>query len=156
MSNSFSGRTDIPVLIVSIAAVLLAAVLSMATIVSRSDKSTITTTSIPGEAADEAARAGINAAKWHIECHGRTTAGSLHSHYYINGGSYRVAWGDMDLRDSIVEVISEGSFSSGKNQEYRVKLESKIKVDFLPAHKNEILTSYYSEMRPDSLNPTQR
>ena len=143
MSNSFNGRTDLPVLILSILAVLVAAAISMATIASRSDKNTISATSIPGDAADEAAKAGISAAKWHIECHGRTTAGSLHSHYYIYGGSYRVEWGDMNLRDSIVEVRSEGSFSSGNNQEYRVKLESKIKVEFLPAHKNAILTSYY-------------
>jgi hypothetical protein len=156
MSNSSSSRTDIPVLVLSIIAVLVAAVLSMATIVTRSDKNTISATSIPDEVANEAAKAGISAAKWHIECHGRTTAGNLSSHYYINGATYRASWGDMDLQDSMVQVVSEGNFAVGNNQDYKVRLESKIKINFLPAHKNEILTSYYSEIRDDSLSSAQR
>jgi hypothetical protein len=152
MRNNVSGKTDLPILIISIIAVLVAGALSMATIARWSDKNVISTASIPVEAADEAARAGIGAARWHIECHGRTTAGSLSPHYNVNGGLYRVAWGDMNLQDSLVEVISEGIFTVANNQDYSVRLDSTIKVNFLPAHTNEILTSYYSEKRADFID----
>jgi hypothetical protein len=124
----------------------------MATITSKSDKNVIYTANIPGEIADEAARAGLNAAKWHIECHGRTSAGGLAPRFYVNGAIYSVKWGDINPGDSIVEIKSVGSFASGPGQSYRSILESKIKIDFLPAHKNTILTSYYSEKWPDLLD----
>jgi hypothetical protein len=152
MGGSTSGRTDLPVLILSIIAVILAGVMSLATITSKSDKNVIYTSNIPSEIADEAARAGVNAAKWHIECHGRTVAGGLSSRYYVNGAIYSVKWGDVNLRDSIVDIKSVGSFASGPGQIYRSILESKIKIDFLPAHRNTILTTYYSENWPDLID----
>jgi hypothetical protein len=101
---------------------------------------------------DEAAKAGIEAAKWHIQCHGRTTSGSIGPHFWINGATYGAQWDDMDLRDSTVIVRSVGDYEIGSNQSYQVNLESKIKIEFLPAHTNSVFTSYYSEKRvPDSL-----
>jgi hypothetical protein len=133
-------------------AMLLAGVLSIATISTKTDKNEISKMSVPGDLADEAARAGLDAAKWHIECHGRTTAGSLSPHFYINGATYSIAWSDLNLTDSTVHVRSLGQYAIGRNQEFRVSLASKIKIDFLPAHRNKILTDYYSEDRSNLLD----
>jgi hypothetical protein len=152
MDNSISGRTDLPVLVLSIIAVILAGVLSMATITSKSDKNIIYSDNIPADMADEAARAGLGAAKWHIECHGRTVAGGLSPRFYINGAMYSVRWGDVNLNDSTVAVRSVGSIAAGPSQSYRSVLESKIKLEFMPVHKNMILTSYYSENWPNLLD----
>ncbi len=133
-------------------AMLLAGVLSIATISTRTDKNEISKVTAPRDLAEEAARAGLDAAKWHIECHGRTSAGSLSPHYYINGATYSISWDNLDLRDSTVHVNSMGQYTIGKNQDYRVSIESKIKIDFLPAHKNEILSEYYSRNRTDLID----
>ena len=147
MSRSNSGRTDLPVLVLSVLAVLVAGAISMTTISTSSDKNYVTGTSSPSEIADEAARAGLEVAQWHIECHGRTTAGSIGPHFCINGALYTAEWDDMNPLDSTVVVRSTGDYEISKSQIFRAHLESKIKVGFLPPHKNMILDSYYSVKR---------
>jgi hypothetical protein len=149
MSRNISGGTELPVLILSIVALAIAGGLSIITISNGSDRNEISGRPIRSDAAGEAARAGLEAAKWHIECHGRSKAGSLGPHFYINGATYTVCWSDMNMQDSTVMVQSVGNFAWGIDRSYRVNLESKIKIDFLPAHRNMILSSYYSENRND-------
>ena len=94
--------------------------------------------------ASAAAYAGLDAAKWHIECHGRTESGSLAPHYHINGAIYIVEWDDVNLSDSTVTVRSRGILRSAQQENYSIDILNRIKLEFLPAHRNEILTSYYA------------
>jgi len=145
MTQFTSGKSDIPILILSVVALLLAGVLSMVTMANRPDKIEANLSSSSYHAAEEAAEAGIQAAKWHIQCHGRKRAGGLDSKYHINGATYKVAWDDIDLTDSTVVIHSEGESVMPSDQRYTYKLDSKIKIEFLPAHSDDILTSYYDE-----------
>jgi hypothetical protein len=147
MGKNISGRTEIPILVLSIMTVIIAGGLSIITISRGSDRNEISGQSAPNDRADEAARAGLEAAKWHIECHGRSKAGGMGPRYYINGATYSVQWDDVNMEDSTVVVRSVGNFAVGIDQDYQVDLESKIKIDFLPAHRNTILSEYYSEKR---------
>jgi hypothetical protein len=143
MANS--GRTDLPILILSVLAVAIAGGISVITMTHGSDKNAVYNQSIPNDMADEAARAGLEAAKWNIECHGRTKSGGLGPRFHINGATYSVCWDDMNIADSTVLVHSLGDYEVGLNQNYQVFMESKIKIEFLPGCTNAILTSYYSE-----------
>jgi hypothetical protein len=149
MSNRGEIKLDSAVLIASALAVLVAATLTMATIARNSQKSeqlsqVFFDSPDPMERAEQAARAGVEAAKWHIECHGRIEAGGLSPKYHINGATYTVAWGDVDLSDSIVIVRSTGNFSWDGKRQYQVDTESKIKIESMPSHGQEILSAYYS------------
>ena len=145
--NAYENKkNDTVVLVFSIIAVLFAGFISMATISNHSRKMNAVNSSDPFVCAEAAARAGLDAAKWHIECHGRVEKGSLSPHYFINGALYSVEWDDVDLRDSTVTVRSEGDFSSG-GQHYRMDLSSRIKLGFLPTHRQPILSAYYSKVR---------
>lgn len=139
-----SHRDESTVLMLSIFAVLVAVVLSMATISGRTADNASFELSDPYAMASAAAYAGLDAAKWHIECHGRTEGGSLTPHYHINGAVYSVEWDDVNLGDSTVIVRSYGIFRSGQQDNYSVNIVDRIKLEFLPAHRNEILTSYYA------------
>ena len=143
MANQTDTRTDTVVLIFSTLAVLIAATLSMATI-STNHHEMLAESHDPSERAEAAAHAGIEAARWHIECHGRTEAGGLTPKYYINGATYTVEWDRVDMADSTVKVRSFGDFSWGDDKQYEVFVESKIKLEFLPSHNREILSEYYS------------
>lgn len=150
MSHRGEIKIDSVVLIISALAVLVAATLTMATITRNSVKSEqpdgISFDSPdPMKRAEQAARAGLDAARWHIECHGRIEAGGLSSKYFANGATYRVAWDDVDMTDSTVIVRSAGNFSWGGEKQYHVDIESKIKIEFLPSHRQGILSSYYSK-----------
>ncbi len=135
------------VLVLSVLAVLVAGAISITTISNSSDKNYVAGVSSPGQIADQAAMAGLEAAKWHIECHGRTTSGSIGPHFCINGALYSAEWGDMNPLDSTVVVKSTGDYEISKGQVFRAHLESKLKIEYLPPHKNMILSSYYSAKR---------
>lgn len=143
MANQNDTRTDTVVLIFSTLAVLIAATLSMATI-STNHNEMLADSPNPSERAEAAANAGIEAARWHIECHGRTEAGGLTPKYYVNGATYTVEWDNVDMVDSTVTVRSFGDFSWGDDKHYEIFVESKLKLEFLPSHNQEILKEYYS------------
>ena len=143
MAFQSDSRTDTVILIFSTLAVLIAATLSMATI-STGTKSLLDDSPNPTERAEAAANAGIDVARWHIECHGRIEAGGLSPRYYINGAIYKVEWDDVNMTDSTVTVRSTGDFSWGDDKHYRVNVESRIKLEFLPDHRQEILDEYYT------------
>lgn len=143
MASQFDTRTDTVVLIFSTLAVLIAATLSMATISSSPDIAKIDSP-IASERAEAAANAGIETARWHIENHGRIMAGGLAPRYYINGAIYKVEWDDVDMVDSTVSVRSLGKFSWGNDNVNEVMVESKIKLEFLPTHTENILSDYYT------------
>jgi hypothetical protein len=144
MATHSDTRTDTVVLIFSTMAVLIAATLSMATISTNHDD-IIYDTLDPLEKAEAAANAGVDAARWHIECHGRTEAGGLTPKYFVNGATYTVEWDDVDLADSTVNVRSTGDFTRGDDKHYEIQVESRIKIEFMPSHNQEILKDYYSQ-----------
>lgn len=150
MSNRGEIKLDSVVLMISAVAVLVAATLTMATI-TRNSRGSEQRDEIfydspdPMLRAEHAAKAGLDAAKWHIECHGRVEAGGLSRKYFANGATYTVAWDDVNMIDSTVVVWSIGNFSWGGDRQYQVDLESKIKIDYLPSHGQEILRDYYSK-----------
>ena len=143
MAFQSDSRTDTVILIFSTLAVLIAATLSMATI-STGTKSLLDHSPNPTERAEAAANAGIDVARWHIECHGRIEAGGLSPRYYINGAIYKVEWDDVDMADSTVTVRSLGRFSWDNDNTNEVMVESKIKLGFLPNNKENILSDYYT------------
>ncbi len=149
MDGRSGTRVDTTVLIFSVLAVLVAATLTMATISGnpedrqRIDEYELETPD-PLKRAEAAAGAGFEAAKFHIECHGRLRAGRLAPRYFVNGATYTVEWDDVDPADSTALVRSKAAFSWGGGIDYEVELESKIKIDFIPSHNYDILDSYYS------------
>ncbi len=138
-----------PILALSVMALLVAGTFSMITITGKSSDNATSISANPEQLATEAARGGLEAAKWNIECHGRTTAGGLGPRYYINGATYNVQWDDVNMQDSTVHVRSIGTYTINSTQNYQIKLESDLKIEFLPNHKNIILSSYYSQKRDD-------
>lgn len=144
MATQSDTRTDTVVLIFSTLAVLIAATLSMATISTNHDDPRYDTQD-PIAKAEAAADAGVEAARWHIECHGRTAAGGLTPKYYINGATYKVEWDDVNLADSTVKVRSTGDFTRGDDKHYEILVESRIKLEFMPSHHQDILKEYYSQ-----------
>lgn len=149
MIGRSDSKADSGVLVFSMLAVLVAATLTMATITTNVDKNSSASeidlaTPDPLKRADMAAKAGVEAAKYHIECHGRTEAGRISPRFYINGATYVVEWDDVNMADSTANVKSTGDFSWGGDKHYRVEVNSKVKLSFFPAHKQEILSAYYS------------
>jgi hypothetical protein len=145
MSTNGNGKNDTVVLVLSLVAVVMAGLLSMATISIKEKQEEDIGSIDPFARSEVAARAGFEAARWHIECHGRIERGGLAPRYYINGAMYAVAWDDVDMVDSTVLVHSEGFVSSASGQQYRTDLDSKLKLTFLPSHKQNILGEYYSQ-----------
>jgi len=146
--SAFNNRNDIAILVLSVAAVLAASFISLATTTIRDQAEKIGDLNNPYGKAEAAARAGLEAAKWHIQCHGRVKQGSIASQYYINGAVYSVEWEDANLSDSTVRVRSRGEFLLSEDQTYSFSLDSKIKLSLIPAHGQEILDDYYSQSRP--------
>ncbi len=156
MSRRGDVKLDSVVLITSVLAVLVAGTLTMATIARNSDDSEQRSEIFfdspdPMMRAEQAARAGLDAAKRHIECHGRIEAGGLSPKFFANGATYTVAWDDVDMFDSTVVVRSLGEFSWGGERQYQADVESKIKIEFLPSHGQEILSAYYSRHNPPAI-----
>jgi len=149
MIGKSETKADSMVLIFSMLAVLVAATLTMATISNNADNPSSVSeidlaTPDPLKRADMAAKAGVDAARYHIECHGRISAGRISPRYYINGATYAVEWQDIDMSDSTAVVKSIGDFSWGGDKHYQIEINSKIKLGFFPAHKQRILSAYYS------------
>jgi hypothetical protein len=146
MSNY--SRTDIPILTVSALAVLIAAVISMATITTNKAREQVKVEAgNPYSFADEAAKAGVEAGKWHIECHGWIRRGSLSPRYCINGAIYRVEWDEVNMTDSTVNIRSCGEYPFDDLDRCVTSIQAKVKLSFLPYVKNEILSAYYSQER---------
>jgi hypothetical protein len=143
MTKYFTSRSDVPILVLSIFALLAAAVLSMASISSQPDKAKVDLSGDPYLAAESAAKSGVEAARWHIICHSRSQAGGLGTKYDINGATYKVEWGDFNPSDSTIKVKSTGESKLPTNASYTYTLESKIKIDYMPSHKSDIMTQYY-------------
>jgi hypothetical protein len=136
------SRADTVVLIFSVLAVIVAGTLSMATI-SSNHTAESRQGGDPIKMADEAARAGIDAARRHVECHGRVEAGGLSPKYHINGATYSANWGEINLSDSTVAIRAIGNYSYNDKQ-YSVELDKVLKVNFQSAHRNVALDKYYT------------
>ncbi|OGC90294.1 MAG: hypothetical protein A2W25_05995 [candidate division Zixibacteria bacterium RBG_16_53_22] len=141
--NSSRGN-EIPVLMLSVAALIAAVFISLFTMTSHDRVEAAAASRDPYQMASAAARAGVEAATWHIQCHGRVVQGGIGRKYYINGASFEASWGEVNLSDSTVTIQSSGISQLGNNQEYTLNIETRVKLQFLPVHKNEILTDYYS------------
>jgi hypothetical protein len=136
----------------SIGALLMAVFILFSSMSGRTNDASSTLSDDPYAAAEIAAQAGIDAARWHIQCHGRTTRGGLGRKYFVNGATYEVRWDNVNMSDSTVAVNSAGVSSLNNGQEYRLQIESTIKLDFLPFRKNQILTEYYTREHPTIIN----
>jgi hypothetical protein len=149
------NRSDIVVTLFALFALLLAGGISIATITT--DKEVKSSTKIdlgledPINKVEMAARAGIDAARGHIQCHGITESGGLPSQYYVNGARFEVVWDKIDLTDSTVHVISTGFINHDNGQVYTSKLESVLKVDLMVSHEVPILHEYYKKNGYDFL-----
>lgn len=146
--SAFRNRNDTAILVLSVAAVLTASLISLATTSIRDQAERIGELENPYGKAEAAAKAGLESAKWHIQCHGRTKRGSIASQYYINGAVYSAEWDDVNLSDSMVTVRSRGEFTQTENQTFIINLDSQIKISLIPVHNQEILNDYYSQARP--------
>jgi hypothetical protein len=142
------SQNDIPILMLSVASLLAAVLISLFTITSHSRGEAEAASRDPYQMAESAARAGVEVAAWHIQCHGRVVRGSIGKRYHINGASFQAAWGDVNLSDSTVTIKSIGFSQIGNNQEYTLEIETRVKLDFLPLRRNEILTDYYTRGYP--------
>lgn len=147
MPDKGDFKADSFVLLLSAVAVLVATTLTMATISRNNDELTFNSPD-PLKRAEQAAKAGIEAARWHIQCHGRTDSAGLPERYFVNGATYKVDWGALDMADSTVDVRSSGYFSWGGQRRYQVDLNTRLKIDYLPAHGIQALNNYYAEQHP--------
>jgi len=64
--------------------------------------------------------------------------------YFVNGGRFEVAWDDINLADSTVNIVSTGSYEFDSGNTYTSKLESVIDLDLLSSHNQQILSGYYN------------
>lgn len=141
------NRSDIVVTLFALFALLLAGGISIATITTDNEVKSLNKIDLgledPLNKVEMAAKAGIDAARGHIQCHGITESGGLPSQYYVNGARFEVVWDKIDLSDSTVHVISTGFINHDNGQIYTSKLESVLKVDLLVSHEIPVLHEYY-------------
>ncbi len=146
-SSYSKNRSDTVITIFALFAMLLAGGISIATIntdqQSKSPGSSMSGLADPLEMAEQAALAGLDAARGHIECHGIRARGGLPEHFYANGARYKVTWDDINLGDSTVFVVSTGLYTLGDGETCNTKLESVIKVDLMVSHEKPIFHEYY-------------
>jgi len=147
------NRSDIVVTLFALFALLLAGGISIATITTDNEVKSSAKIDLgledPLNKVEIAARAGIDAARGHIQCHGITKSGGLPSQYYANGARFEVAWDKIDLSDSTVHVMSTGFINHDDGQIYTSKLESVLKVDLMVSHEVPILHEYYKKSGHD-------
>ena len=144
----FGSRNDGATLTLSAIALLLAILFSINTFSGQATETSFNDSSDPFDQAQSAAQAGIEIAKWQIECNGYVAHGSLPPHFWINGATYTVEWDDVNMADSTVNIRSRGDMPAPDDMKYGIVKVAKIKLSFLPAQKNEILNDYYSKQRP--------
>jgi hypothetical protein len=153
LNESTGKQNDRLVTVFAIFAIILAAAISFATL---GDKNIIAPSAEnPVDQAADAAAAGIQAAKGHIECHSLKSGGALPRQYYANGGKFEVAWGEFNPIDSTVKIISTGYYDipgmadefGAKN--YCARLETDMKVNLTATHsQTPILPIYYQRSLP--------
>jgi len=142
-----SNRSDTAVTMVVLCVMLLAGGISIATI-NTDQNSQLMDNSVleiadPFDKAEQAAMAGIKAAKGHIECHGINESGGLPEQFFANGGRFEVAWDEINVNDSTVHIVSTGYYELNLDKIYTSQLESVIKVDIFATHSQQILKDYY-------------
>ncbi|OQX91531.1 MAG: hypothetical protein B6D58_07635 [candidate division Zixibacteria bacterium 4484_95] len=140
------NRSDSIVMIFALFAIFLAGGISIATITTGRNTE-VAFDNNPITKAEQAAYAGIQAAKGHIECHGRTQSGSLPRQFYVNGGKFEVTWENLNLSDSTVHIISTGFYDGDGGKSYSSKLETVMKVTLLSSHQPPILDDYYKRTK---------
>ena len=147
-TRNTNSRSEIAVTIVAMFVLLLVGGISLTTISISQNTQTMTDTAYepfnPVNKAEQAAMAGIKAAKGHIECHGIKKSGGLPQQYFVNGGRFEVAWDDINLVDSTVNIVSTGFYEFDSGNTYTSKLESVIDLNLLSSHNQQILSGYYN------------
>jgi hypothetical protein len=155
-NDSGKNRSDSFVTIFAIFAILLAGGISIGTM--SSNEAIPNIVADPLDRAEQAAFAGIQAAKGHIECHGIKHRGALPQQFFANGGRFEVAWDEPNPADSTVRVVATGYYESildpekGNSHIYSSRLESVLKVNTVSTHSNgpAILDHYYQRNLPKS------
>jgi hypothetical protein len=153
LNESTGKQNDRLVTVFAIFAIILAAAISFATLGNHS----LAAPSVedPADQAADAAAAGIQAAKGHIECHSLKSGGALPRQYYANGGKFEVAWSEFNPIDSTVRIISTGYYEipgmadefGAKN--YCARLETDMKVNLtVTQNQTPILARYYQRSLP--------
>jgi hypothetical protein len=148
LNESSEKQNDRLVTVFAVFAIIVAAAISFASFGNRDFD--IPLAENPEDLAADAAAAGIQAAKGHIECHSLKSGGSLPRQYYVNGGRFEVSWGEFNPVDSTVKIISTGYYKlPGITDEFGAKsycarLETDIKVNLIATHnQSPILARYY-------------
>ena len=142
-----SNRSDTIVTLIAIFSIILAGSISIATITTEQNIDNTASLNIydadPLARAEQAAIAGIHAAKGHIQCHGLVDQGGLPDQYFANGARFMTVWDDINVNDSTVHIISTGYCRDNNGEEHITKLESVVKIDLLISHHQPILHDYY-------------
>jgi hypothetical protein len=143
------NRSDMVVTLIAIFSIIMAGGISIATITTdqNTDSAPVSLNiydADPLARAEQAAVAGIHAAKGHIQCHGVVEKGGLPDQYYANGARFMTVWDDLNLSDSTVHVVSTGYCRDANGEEHVTKLESIMKIDLLFAHQPALLQDYYN------------
>lgn len=146
-SNRRNNKSDTVITIVALFVMLIAGGISISTISTNQNVQSLQVSAIepvnPVSLAEQAAMAGIKAAKSHIECHGIKKPGGLPRQFYVNGGRFEVNWDEINVTDSTVHIVSTGYYESDGKKMYTSRLESIIDISFLPSHDQRILSDYY-------------
>ncbi len=128
------NRGDFLLTFIAVGIILLAAGITVGKVKNDDHSATAVSITDPIAIAEEAAYAGIQAAKGHIECHGPRERGALPKQFYANGGRFKVVWDDFNPADSTIRVMAYGycdmPSTEGENGwTYTTRLESVIKID---------------------------
>jgi len=153
LNESSDKQNDRIVTVFAVFAIIVAAAISFASFGNHEIATPIAEN--PEDQAADAAAAGIQAAKGHIECHSLKSGGSLPRQYYVNGGRFEVTWGEFNPIDSTVKIRSTGYYElPGIADEFGAKsycarLETDLKVNFIATHnQTPILARYYQRHQP--------
>ena len=145
--NRKGNRSDTVITLFALGAILLAGGISLATISTDNNSGIGQAIDIyeadPLSRAEQAAFAGISAARGHIECHGITESGGLRDQYYANGARFSAVWEEINMVDSTVKVTVIGYCQDDSGEEYKTRFESVIKVELLKAHGRPPMHEYY-------------
>jgi len=147
IGNKTGNKSDMVVTLFALFSILIAGGISIATITTNNEIESEINVNIyeidPLIRAEQAAMAGIDAAKGHIQCHGIVDPGGLPNQYYANGARFEAVWDEINLKDSTVHVVSTGFCQTEKGEEFTTKYESIIKVNLIATHDQAILQDFY-------------